>query len=96
MHCTEKLTFPNTTQQSLIMYRLGALSVASTTMSYLKSDGSHGILNISPHNITTEKDKKKKKKKPTEIVKSYLIKDTCSKSPKHLRYAMLPGVQQSE
>jgi len=28
-------TFPKTTQQSLIMYRLGALSVASTIMSYL-------------------------------------------------------------
>lgn len=33
--CRKNHTFPSKTQQSLIIYRLGALSVASITMSYL-------------------------------------------------------------
>jgi len=32
---TLRFTFPRTTQQSLIKYRVGALSVASTIISYL-------------------------------------------------------------
>lgn len=42
-----RFTFPSTTQQSLIMYRVGALSVASTIISYLTNSHnqkkSHGF-----------------------------------------------------
>lgn len=64
-------TFPNTTQQSLIMYRLGALSVASTTMSYLASTTDVKIKILQSRR--SEKEKKPKSQTWKENVQNCVL-----------------------
>lgn len=80
-----RFTFPSTTQQSLIMYRLGALSVASTMISYLTKFsvmeifGIHLIKNIYPKGyvvivrVKWKKDKNDRKTGPLAERKTKLL-----------------------
>lgn len=74
-----RFTLPSTTQQSLIKYRVGALSVASTIISYLtnshnkkKPQGFSGNTKMEMQKVSTEKCQASRKKKD----RSYYRKDT--------------------
>lgn len=80
---TLRFTFPSTTQQSLIIYRVGELSVASTIISYLRNShdqkkhtDSVVIICKREMNINIEESQaSRKKKKKIDLIRER--KNTC-------------------